>query len=83
MEDLDLEQVDGFVVDLTTEEQVRDTYKFIFGKSKIADIEELDILRREIVRHYSETYPQIIKKGHNVYQIIETRIQGETTEQQI
>ena len=33
MEDLDLEQVDGFVVDLTAEEQVRDTYKFIFGKN--------------------------------------------------
>ena len=77
---LNLENVDGFVVDLTWNVSVKQQYKDIFGESENISIEDM---RQAIIDYYTQTYNLVLCKQYNVFQIIESEVKIDVVEKQI
>lgn len=62
-----LEKADGFVLDLTTEEQVEMVFNELFNK----DNTNIENKRKAILSYYTNTYNIVLCKGYNVFQVLE------------
>lgn len=67
---INFENIDGFVIDLTTSESVLQKYKEIYNLKTNLPLEEM---RKLIVNYYTQTYDIVLCKDYNVYQVIEDK----------